>query len=122
VRVRVNAIALANLLIGLQDACHTCHQLADLTGLTVGTVRYYLNTMHAKGIIHICDWAEDSRGSRILKVFTLGTGTDMPRPKPKGPKAACARYRAKKKSLASVNIFSQFTPATANQGATTHGQ
>lgn len=120
-RVRVNAIAIANLLIGLQDGCHTCHDLSELTGLQIQTVRHYLKTLHAKGIIHICDWSEDVRGSRILKVFTLGTGKDMPRPKPKGPKAACAKYRAKKKQAALVNILS-INPFTTNQGAKANGQ
>lgn len=115
-RVRVNAVALAHLLIGLQDACHTCHQLSDLTGLAVGTVRHYLKTLHAKGIIHICDWTEDARGNRTLKVFTLGTGKDMPKPKPAGPKAACAKYRAKQKQIALVSIFNH------QLGASTHGQ
>lgn len=112
-RVRVNAIALANLLIGLQDACHSCHELADITGLRVGTVRHYLNLFHAKGIIHICDWKEDARGSRILKVYTLGTGEDMKRPKPKGSKVACAKFRAKKKQMKLLNIFS--LPATTKE-------
>ena len=115
-RVRVNAVAIAHLLIGLQDACHTCHQLADLTGLRVGTIRHYLKTLHAKGIIHICDWNEDARGSRTLKVYTLGSGVDMPKPKKKGAKAACAKYRAKQKQLALVTIFNH------QLGATTHGQ
>lgn len=119
-RVRVNAIAIAHFLIGVQDACHSCHELAELTGWRIGTVRYYLNTMHAKGIIHICDWKEDARGSRILKVFALGSGTDMPKPKPKGPVAACARYRAKKKQLALVNILSAPRSTTPNRNS--HGQ
>lgn len=104
-RIRVNAIALANLLIGIQDACHSCHELAELTGLRVQTVRHYLNTLHSKGIIHICDWKEDARGSRILKVFALGTGKDMPRPKPLTGKEICARYRAKRKQVKLVNIM-----------------
>lgn len=113
-RVRVNAVALANLLIGLQDACHTCHQLADLTGLRVGTVRHYLSTLHAKGIIHICDWSEDAKGGRTLKVFTLGSGADMSKPKPKGAKAACVKYRAKKKQLKLLTAMftSPTTPPT----------
>lgn len=105
-RVRVNAVAIAQLLIGIQDACHSCHELAELTGLQVQTVRYYLNTLHSKGIIHICDWKEDARGSRILKVFSLGTGKDVPRPKPMTGKEICARYRAKNKQIKLANIFS----------------
>ncbi len=116
-RVRVNAIALANLLIGLQDACHTCHDLAELTGLRVGTVRHYLNTLHAKGIIHVCDWSEDAKGGRTLKVFTLGSGVDMPKPKPKGARVACAKYRAKQKQLKLANIFSTHVPSTQLRGS-----
>lgn len=115
-RVRVNAIAIANLLIGLQDACHTCHDLSELTGLQIQTVRHYLKTLHAKGIIHICDWNEDARGGRTLKVYTLGTGEDMKKPKAKGPKAACAKYRAKQKQMKLANIFSTHAPSASTRG------
>lgn len=121
-KVRVNAVAIANLLLGIQDSCHTCHELAELTGHTIGTVRYWLKVFHAKKIIHICDWREDARGSRVLKVYTLGTGEDMPKPKPKGSKAACARYRAKQKQMKLMNILSAPRNLTTNQGLKTYEQ
>jgi len=96
-RVRVNAVAIAELMIGLQDACHTMLELCDMTGLSIQTVRYYCGVMHRRGIVHICDWREDAKGGRTLKVFALGTGKDMPKPKPQSKSEACKRYREKMK-------------------------
>jgi len=100
--VRVNAIAISELLIGLQDGCHSMLELAEMTGLAIQTVRLYCNTMHRKGIVHIADWTEDAKGGRTLKVFALGSGTDMPKPKRLTNTQVCARYRSKQKHLTMV--------------------
>jgi hypothetical protein len=100
--VRVNAIAITELMIGLQDGCHSMPELAELSGLAIQTVRLYCNTMHRKGIVHIADWTEDSNGGRTLKVFALGSGKDMPKPKRRSGAEVCARYRSKQKHLTMV--------------------
>lgn len=94
---RANAIAVAELMLGLHDACHTLTELADITGLAIQTVRRYCTLMHKRRVLHICDWREDKRGGRTLKVYALGEGVDMPKPKPKSSVEVCARYRAKRK-------------------------
>lgn len=103
--VRVNAIALSELLVGLQDGCHSVHELSELSGLSIQTVRYYLKQLHKRGIIHIADWTEDVRGSRILKVFELGVGKDVPKPKPKSKAAACVKWRAKNKQKKMLSMM-----------------
>ena len=96
-RSRINAIAIAELMIGLQDACHTMWELADMSGLAIQTVRNYCNTLHRRGVVHIADWREAGNGGRTLKVFALGTGTDMTKPKPMSKTEGCRRWRAKKR-------------------------
>ena len=95
-RSRFNAVAMAELLVGLQDACHTQLELADMCGLSIQTVRHYLKLLHKRKVIHVCDWSEDAKGSRTLKVFALGAGRDMPKPKPLTTAEVCARYRRRK--------------------------
>lgn len=101
--MRVNAIAISELLIGLQDGCHSMLELAEMTGLAIQTVRLYCNTMHRKGIVHIADWTEDNKGGRTLKVFALGSGKDMHKPKRLTSAETCARYRSKQKHLEMVH-------------------
>ena len=94
-RVRVNAIAIAELMLGLQDGCHTMLELADLSGLSIKTVRNYLKQLHGRKLTHICDWREDAKGARTLKVYELGRGVDMPKPEPRPKAETCKRYREK---------------------------
>lgn len=95
--VRVNAIAIAELMVGLQDGCHTMLELADLSGLAINTVRNYCNQLHKRGAVFISDWREDAKGGRTLKVFELGQGKDMPKPAPRPRAEACKRWREKQR-------------------------
>ena len=95
--VRVNAIAIAELMVGLQDGCHTMLELADLSGLSIQTVRNYIKQLHKRGAVHIADWREDAKGGRTLKVFELGPGKDMPKPRPRPKAETCAKWRAKQR-------------------------
>ena len=94
--VRINAISIAELMVGLQDGCHTLMELAEMSGLAIQTVRRYCRQLHKRKVIHVCDWREDKNGGRTLKVFDLRPGKDMPKPPRKTPAEICARYRAKK--------------------------
>lgn len=96
---RLNAISLSNLLLALQEGNYTMMQLCDMTGLAIQSVRHYCNTFHRKGVIHICDWEEDARGGRTLKVFKLGPGTDMAKPKPKSSSQSSKQWRAKQNQV-----------------------
>lgn len=95
--VRVNAMAIAELLLGIQHACHTLYELAEMSGLSYHTVMKYCNVMHKRHVIHICDWEADNRGGRTLRVYAMGAAPDVPKPAPMTSKEACARYRARKK-------------------------
>jgi hypothetical protein len=108
-RSRINAIAIAELMVGLQDACHTMWELADMSGLAIGTVRNYCNTLHRRGIVHITDWREAGNGGRTLKVFALGSGTDMPKPKPQPKVEGCRRYRAKQRQMKLLQMMAANT-------------
>lgn len=90
-------MAVAEMIKGIQDACHTLYELADMSGLSIQTTRHYCNTLHKAQVIHICDWREDAKGGKTLRVFAMGYGDDAKKPKPMSCKEACARYRARKK-------------------------
>jgi hypothetical protein len=110
-RSRINAIAIAELMIGLQDACHTMWELAGMSGLSIGTVRNYCNTLHRKGIVYIADWREAGNGGRTLKVFALGSGTDTPKPKPQPKIEGCRRWREKQRQKKLLHMMAANTGA-----------
>ena len=96
---RVNALAAAHLLRGIQDGCHTLYELTEMCGLQYQTVLKYCNALHKLKVIHICDWSEDAKGGRTLRVYAMGAAPDVPKPKRLTCKEICARYRAKRKQL-----------------------
>ena len=97
--IRVNALAVGHMLRGIQDGCHTLYELAEMSGLQYQTVLHYCNTLHKLKVIHICDWREDVRGARTLRVYAMGDDLDAPKPKRKTDKEVCARYREKCRQL-----------------------
>ncbi len=96
--IRVNAIAIAEMLKAAQDGIYTAFELVEMTGLSINTVRGYMNVFHKAGVIHVCDWEEDIRGNRTRKVYKLGKGKDMPKPKMSQAEVN-KRYREKVKNL-----------------------
>lgn len=96
--IRVNAIAIAEMLKAAQEGIYTSYELVEITGLNLNTVRGYMNVFHKAGIIHICDWEEDARGNRTRKVYKLGAGKDVKKPK-LSQSEVNRRYREKIKAM-----------------------
>lgn len=103
--VRVNAMAVAILIRDLQEGVYTVPDLAERCGLGVQTVRLYLKALHKAKAVYICDWDEDRKGGRTLRVYTIGDEKDMPKPSPKGPQEACRKYRQKKKMMSMFGML-----------------
>lgn len=102
-QVKVNALTLAKLVRLLLDGELNCQELAQETGLHYVTVLEYTRYMHREGAVHICNWEPDARGRRIIKVYKLGVGKDMRRPKmTQVQRAAAYRERERQKKLQMV--------------------
>jgi predicted ArsR family transcriptional regulator len=106
--IRVNAIAIAEMLKAAQEGIYTAYELVEKTGLTINTVRGYMNVFHKAGIVHVCDWEEDSRGNRTRKVYKLGAGKDMKKPR-LSQSDVNRRYREKMKKLKQMESFNATT-------------
>lgn len=102
--IRVNAITNAQLLSKVSEGVFTTNQLSEETGLCIRTIRNYLSAMHKVGVLHIIDWEEDSGGRRSLKVYKLGAGKDMPKPKMSNAETK-RRYRLKIKKIKQFEKF-----------------
>lgn len=96
--IRVNAIAIAEMLKAAQEGIYTSNELVEISGLSINTVRGYMSVLHKAGVVHICDWEEDPRGNRTRKVFKLGKGKDAPKPK-LSMQEVNRRYREKIKAM-----------------------
>ena len=96
--IRVNAIAIAEMLKAAQEGIYTSWELVDISGLSINTVRGYMNVLHKAGVVHVCDWEEDARGIRTRKVYKLGKGKDAVKPK-LSEQEVNRRYREKIKAM-----------------------
>jgi predicted ArsR family transcriptional regulator len=117
--IRVNAIAIAEMLKAAQEGVYTAYELSEISGLSINTVRGYINVFHKNGLVHISDWEEDPRGNRTRKVFKLGKGKDMPKPKQTMAEVN-RRYREKMKQMKLMADFNVVkTPFAASSARRT---
>jgi hypothetical protein len=54
------------------------YEVADATGYPKPSVRTYLEELHDGGHIHIGDWRRT--GNKLIPLFALGQGQDVPKP------------------------------------------
>ncbi len=95
---KINAITNAQLMLKLTEGVYTAFELAEETGLGIRTIRPYLTAMHKVGVIHITEWTEDAIGHRSMKVYKLGPGKDVPKPRMTNAETR-RRYRNKQKQI-----------------------
>lgn len=115
--IRVNAIAIAEMLKAAQEGIYTSWELVEITGLTINTVRGYMNVLHKAGVVHVCDWEEDARGNRTRKVYKLGAGKDAKKPK-LSQQEVNRRYRERTKALKlmkDLNAIKTVQPAASTR-------
>lgn len=96
---RINALSVVKMMRALQaDAC-TTHELVEVSGLCLVTVRRYVLTLHSEGVAYIEHWEQDRRGTYTTPAYRLGCHKDAVRPK-KSQSLRCKEWRARKKHQA----------------------
>lgn len=73
-KVRVNALAYANLIKLLHEGGYTSVELANRSGLAPRTVQRTTYELWRVGMVHIGEW------EGAFRCFQLGPGKDVPRP------------------------------------------
>lgn len=92
-------MAVGTMIAALCEAPYSAQELAELSGLTIQTVRHYLNTLKKVGAVHIAEWHEDPHGARSIRAYMVGNNPDAKKPQPISSKVASAKYRAKMKQI-----------------------
>lgn len=74
----------------------TCEEIAEHTGLALGTVRRYMKRFHQKpGIVWVEDWKRT--GNIWTAKWAMGAGMyDKPKPKPGNNAEHCRKHRLKR--------------------------
>lgn len=102
-RRRLNALSIAQMMVAIQDEALTLHELVDLTGLAIMTVRSYVLTLHREGGCHIAHWEQDSRGAYTTPAWRMGRKKDAAKPAKRTSATRSKDYRAR---LAQKQILS----------------
>lgn len=76
-----------------------------------------INTLHAKGVIHVSAWERDAKGRMAIRVYSLGHGKDAKKPAPKSRAAVNRTYRVKRANAPLVG-----TPWSGLFGSQRHQQ
>jgi transcription initiation factor IIE alpha subunit len=94
-----NAAAFATMCLLLNDGEHTKDQLAEETGLVIGTIIKWLRILRSKKLVYIIGWKSGLAGAPAA-VWVWGYEMpDAPRPKAKTQSEYSERYRAKKRGV-----------------------
>lgn len=99
--IRINAVTQAKLIKEMLDGVYNCTELAEITGLHYVTVLHYTRELHLAKAAHISGWDNDSKGRAVVKIYRIGKGRDVKRPKMTAAERQ-ARYREKKKFQATI--------------------
>ena len=78
---RINALSVARMMVLMQGGPMSLHDLVAEVGLSIGTVREYVLTLHREGGCHIASWAQDRRGRYTTPQYVSGPGRDARQPK-----------------------------------------
>lgn len=75
----VNAIAYAQLIYHMLDGTMSCKELAEVSGLTIKTVRVYTRALYKAGAVHINGWEKDCLNRDTVRLYKIGSGKDARR-------------------------------------------
>ena len=101
---RINALSLAKLTRCLIDGDLSCMELAAESGLHYTTVLRYARALHREGAAFIADWSEDTSGRRIIKIYKIGIGNDVIKPRQSNAERM-RMSRARAKQLKAINLI-----------------
>ena len=59
----------------------SAHDLADALQIAILTSWKWCRALHAQGLIHICDWRQDTLGRYQTPVYAYGDKLDKPKPR-----------------------------------------
>jgi predicted ArsR family transcriptional regulator len=94
----------------LGGAC-TIDELAEESGLALGTVRKFLRVLHRRGLTYVAGWERDALGRWTRPAYAWGRKADVRRPAAQTPSQRTAAMRRRR--LDPARIFKTTTPRHA---------
>ena len=98
--IRLNALAFALMVKAVYQQPRTLHEIAEITGLHLWTVRHYIKALHQQELLHITKWDKDGLGRDVTPYWSFGLGIDVPREH----KTGAQKQRERRKRLREAAI------------------
>src|ERR1035437_2710788 len=79
-RTKINTLAVAKMLRALLEGPTTITELEEVSGISLKTIRPYVNALLKEKCIHVSAWEKNSINRMVIRVFSLGHGKSVPAP------------------------------------------
>ena len=96
-RKMLTPLATAQMQSAMQTLPHSLDELVAVTGLAKPVVTRYVKQLADSKLVHIGDWARDSRGYPTVRQFRWGTDVDVVCPRT--TRTSTDRMRAQRAAL-----------------------
>lgn len=63
----------------LQTRPVSAHEIANKTGLHIITAQSLMRAFKKHGVVHVCNWRQDTKGRDAIPVYDIGFKKDKPR-------------------------------------------
>jgi hypothetical protein len=64
----------------LESGARSLTDISVLTGMSMSATRFHVRDLHEAKQIHVADWAKDTRGRMMVRLYRWGTQEDAARP------------------------------------------
>jgi hypothetical protein len=98
---KVNQDMYAQIFKLLTERPVTAYDISEKVGMHVVNAQGLMRTFKRYGVVHVCNWRQDSMGRDVTPVYELGEGLDKPRRK----KTAAQRTAKHREKLMSDKRF-----------------
>jgi len=112
--VKINSLSVAKIMGALFKGPCTVTDLLAVSGLSLNTIRGYVQAMRSEKLIYVASWKKCSMGRDIIRVWAFGNKPDAPRSTK--TKAQVARECRMRKRLGSFDPM-ELAEALINRGA-----
>ena len=113
-RSSANAIAFAELCLALNTFAYSKAELGRIIGVSDGTLKKWLDYLHKRKLVHICEYRHDNKYGPHTAIWTWGVELrDVPKPRVKTHSERQLEYIKRKQLRTLHELGNQFSAVSS---------